>query len=39
MQDTLEEAIKYQWKKGDKFGQVETVKKVDKEFTNFESGG
>lgn len=39
MQDTLEEAKQYQWKKGDKFGQVETVKKVDKEFTNFESGG
>jgi hypothetical protein len=39
MQDTLKEAIQYQWKKGDKFGQVETVKGIEGEFTNFESGG
>lgn len=39
MQDTLKEAIQYQWKKGDKFGQVETVEGIEGEFTNFESGG
>jgi hypothetical protein len=38
-ENNIEDPQKLQWIKGDKFGDVETVDKVDGEFTLFTGGG
>ena len=40
MSETMSEVTekKYQWKKGEKFGEIVTVESVDSEFTNFTDG-
>jgi len=36
--EAVEEAKKYQWKKGDHFGDIVEVKEIDTEFTYFTNG-
>ena len=38
-ENNIEEPLKLQWIKGDKFGDVETVDKEEGEFTLFQGGG
>lgn len=38
MSETKEQLKQFQWKKGDHFGKIETVKSEDSEFYYFESG-
>lgn len=39
MSETKEQLKQFQWKKGDNFGKIETVKSEDSKFYYFESGG